>query len=539
MIYILLDNYLFVKQKNIKILKFLCCFFDYLQILKIVCKIFLIFDFSNKICDIIVLLNLVVIDVKKWKKIMKYKNILWCGIACFFMSCILSYMTCVLLSPNIEIEEKEIVLNYGEKYQEPEYRAMIKNQDVTDRVVKSGVVDENKVGVYHIQYDIKYSIFESKKVVTVKVVDREAPVISLVGGEHVSVCPDKNYVELGYSAIDNYDGDISDRVSVLEKENNIVYQVQDSSHNKASIKRVISKEDIDSPDLTLKGSDTVTIYVGELYQEPGYIATDLCDGNLTEQVKVSENVNSSIPGSYQISYQVQDSHQNKTTVTRNVIVKNRVTIRPFGGGNGKGIVYLTFDDGPNEGTTNVILDILKSEGVSATFFVTCNGPDYLIRRMYEEGHTVALHTATHNYNYVYASEINYFNDLARVSDRVERITGEKSKIIRFPGGSSNTVSKKLNIGIMTRLTQEVLARGYHYFDWNVDSEDAAGADSKSIYSNVINNLSPNRENVVLMHDVKIATRDTLRNMIQTAKQNGYTFRKITYDTVMVTHGVNN
>ncbi len=112
-------------------------------------------------------------------------------------------------------------------------------------------------------------------------------------------------------------------------------------------------------------------------------------------------------------------------------------------------------------------------------------------------------------------------------------------IIRFPGGSSNTVSKRLNQGIMTRLTNQVKERGYHYFDWNVDSNDAAGAGTNEVYTNVISTISPSRENIVLMHDVKTTTRDALRNIIRTAKQNGYTFQRITYDTVMLTHGVNN
>ena len=159
--------------------------------------------------------------------------------------------------------------------------------------------------------------------------------------------------------------------------------------------------------------------------------------------------------------------------------------------------------------------------------------------MYNEGHTVALHTASHKYEYVYSSEENYFADLNRVSDRVERLTGIKSKIIRFPGGSSNTISRRYNSGIMTRLTQAVKQKGYHYFDWNVDSRDAEGFGTNGVYNNVVNGISLNRENVVLMHDIKSATRDAIRSIIQYGKNNGYTFRKLTYDTSMVTHWLNN
>ena len=206
----------------------------------------------------------------------------------------------------------------------------------------------------------------------------------------------------------------------------------------------------------------------------------------------------------------------------------------------KGVIYLTFDDGPNEGTTNVILDILKEEGVKATFFVTCKGPDELIKREYKEGHTVALHTASHDYATVYASDDAYFNDLKRVQDRVKNLTGFESKIVRFPGGSSNTISRRYSSGIMSRLTTELLNRGYKYYDWNISSGDAGSTtDPSGVYSNVVNSLRTDRANMILMHDIKSYTRDALRDIIRYGKNNGYRFERITLDTEMVTQRVNN
>ena len=227
-----------------------------------------------------------------------------------------------------------------------------------------------------------------------------------------------------------------------------------------------------------------------------------------------------------------DDAGNEASVSRKVFIKKRDAV---------GTIYLTFDDGPKEGTTNVILDILKEEGVEATFFVTNGGPDELIKREYDEGHTVALHTASHDYATVYASVDAYFNDLNIVSTRVKNITGEESKIIRFPGGSSNTVSRHYCVGIMSTLTQLVLERGYRYYDWNVSSGDAAGGTvtKEMVYSNVVNSLSRDRINVVLMHDIKPYTRDALRDIIRYGKENGYTFERITPATQMVTQRVNN
>ena len=473
------------------------------------------------------------------KNILKNKKILTLMIICFLISCVLSFVSCILLSPKIEIEEKHITLSVGDVFQEPEYRAMVKNQDVTSLVKKSGSVNTKKIGTYQLEYVVKYSLFQDKKVLIVDVIDDIVPKIELVGNEETIVCPNKDFVEPGYRAFDNYDGDLTNKVTVEKENNKIIYKVKDSSSNMYVANRKIKYEDLEKPVITLNGASYINIYVNNTYEEPGYNAMDNCDGDISANVSVSGAVNTSVAGRYTIIYKVTDSNQNSTMITRTVDVSERTLIRPSGGGNGKGIIYLTFDDGPNEGTTDVILNILKEEGVSATFFVTCFGPDYLIKRMYDEGHTVALHTASHDYSYVYRSDANYFADLMRVSERVERITGEKSMIVRFPGGSSNTVSKKYSLGIMSRLTAEVRRRGYHYFDWNVDSNDAGGSGSSGIYNNVINNISLNRENVVLLHDVKTATRDTIRSIIRYGKQNGYIFKKITFDTTMVTHGVNN
>ena len=141
---------------------------------------------------------------------------------------------------------------------------------------------------------------------------------------------------------------------------------------------------------------------------------------------------------------------------------------------------------------------------------------------------------------VYKSVDNYFSDLKKVSDRVERLTGHTSKIVRFPGGSSNTISRRYCKGIMTTLSQELFSRGYRYYDWNVDSHDASDAKTKqAVYNNVTKNLSKNRANIVLMHDIKTQTRDALRDIIRYGKENGYTFERIDMDTYMIRQKIAN
>ncbi len=452
---------------------------------------------------------------------------------------IISLITSITTIPYITYKNKNLELTYNTEFKNNDYTAKSFFKDYTKNVKTKTNINPNKVGTYKVKYTLKFLFINITKERTVKVIDNVKPELKLEGEETEYVCPNTEYKEQGYTATDEYDGDITKKVEITKEPDKIIYNIKDSSGNENTITRTLKYEDKEKPTITLKGSSEITIYVGNNYTEPGYTATDNCDGDITNNVSVSGTVNKNTAGTYTITYKVKDKSDNEDTKTRKVIVKNWSIIRPSGGGSGRGIVYLTFDDGPNEGTTNIILDILKEEGIQATFFVTCNGPDYLIQRMYNEGHTVALHTASHAYYYVYSSVDNYFNDLNQVSNRVERLTGQKSMIIRFPGGSSNTVSRNYSKGIMTTLTSEVKKRGYHYFDWNVDSGDAAGAGTNQIYYNVASNISLGRENVVLMHDIKYTTTYALRNIIKYGKENGFTFKKITYDTVMVTHGVNN
>lgn len=207
--------------------------------------------------------------------------------------------------------------------------------------------------------------------------------------------------------------------------------------------------------------------------------------------------------------------------------------------NGK-VVYLTFDDGPSI-YTDEILNILDKYKVKATFFVTCsNNLAEYSKKYLERGHTIGLHTCSHKYNSIYSSEEAYFNDLNSVSKIIEESTGYKSKYVRFPGGSSNTVSR-FNRGIITRLSNKLTEEGYKYYDWNIDSNDAGGANSEQVYSNVIGALQNNNRDVsmILMHDIKVATKDALESIIKDALNMGYTFSNINDYTPEVHHRINN
>lgn len=378
-------------------------------------------------------------------------------------------------------------------------------------------VDTTKVGQYKVKYTINILFLKLYKIRTVNVVDKEKPKITLNGDEIKNICPGSIYEEDGFTAVDNYDGDITEKVKRIDTEDGITYEISDSSNNTNSVFRQIKKEDKESPNISLIGNDKVYIKIGIKYTDQGYNVSDNCDKNVS--VESYTDLNTNVKGNYIYKYTAKDSSGNESEVTRQIVVYEE---------GGSGIIYLTFDDGPSgTGSTRKILDILKEENVKATFFVTGVGNYDLLREEYNDGHAIALHTNTHEYSYVYSSVDNYFNDLYAVENKVYNAIGIKPKIIRFPGGSNNTVSNRYCQGIMNILVKEVVNRGYNYFDWNVSSGDAGGCTTSScVYNTTINGLSKSKNNVVLMHDIKMFTANALKDIIQYAKANGYTFKVI-------------
>ena len=207
---------------------------------------------------------------------------------------------------------------------------------------------------------------------------------------------------------------------------------------------------------------------------------------------------------------------------------------------GPKIVYLTFDDGPGPDTER-LLDILKKYNVKATFFVTCNRVGYrnAITRAAKEGHSIGLHTCSHDYARIYASDEAYFADLNDVSNMVKELTGNETKLIRFPGGSSNTVSKLYNAGIMSRLVSSVTERGYAYFDWNVSSGDAGNIfDTGTVYNNITRSLRGDYS-IVLQHDIKGFSVDAVEAVIQFGQKYGFTFKALDASSPTAHHRINN
>lgn len=195
-------------------------------------------------------------------------------------------------------------------------------------------------------------------------------------------------------------------------------------------------------------------------------------------------------------------------------------------------VCLTFDDGPSK-TTPDVLAALNTAGVHGTFFVVAT--DYnekylpLLTEAAAAGHQIALHSASHEYSDIYQSSDAYWEDIALLKERIAPyVDVESIRYLRFPGGSTNTVSRRYGgKGLMKQLKAEVEQKGLQWVDWNVCAEDAVGGhpSADTIYRNVVRETGQQTNCIVLMHD-SASTRTTaeaLPDIIQWYADNGYTF----------------
>ncbi len=363
----------------------------------------------------------------------------------------------------------------------------------------------------------------------------EKPQVKLIGDSNVSLTLGSEYKELGAKAT-IHKKQIDNEIQVKgEVDTSKVgkYSINYCIKNKSYATRNIEVKDNIAPNLELKGNKIINLKENTEYQEIGYIAKDNYDGDITNNVMTQkEDINED---KYKITYKVKDSSGNETKDER-ILIKSKPQ-------ENKSVIYLTFDDGPSLDITPQILDILKEEDVKATFFIL----DYnkkkeeLVKREIREGHSIGLHGVSHNYKEIYGSLENGLNNFINLNQKVKESTGVDTKLIRFPGGSSNTVSK-FNPGIMTNLAVNLLEKGYKYYDWNVGSGDSGDVKTKeAVYNNVTKGIRKNRNNIVLMHDFSGNTKtlNALRNIIRYGKANGYTFERITEDTPMITQKIAN
>ena len=482
---------------------------------------------------------------EKRQKKNKGRAILWGVFAALLTAALLLTLLIVVDGRHNEISmlgEESVVLEYGAEYRDPgvvirSVGRLLPSPREDESYTAVNTVDTRKLGTQVLEYVITDWGEEKRFYREITVVDTEKPVIELLPfqeGQEPSWM--RGYIEPGYTASDNVDGDMTNMVELTQLFDRIIYRVTDSSGNEAVAERLIPNG-LDAPQIVLIEGPELTIPTAMSWEDPGFCVTDGQGRDLSAYVTVEGGVTPYHSGEYEISYTLTNLYGESVTAVRHVTVEpvpQSDTVYPD-----RKTIYLTFDDGPSYYTPE-LLDVLARYNVKATFFVTGNHPEYLdcIGRAYREGHTIGVHSYTHNYWTIYASEEAFFEDFKKCQDMIYEQTGEYTTLFRFPGGSSNTVSN-FNPGIMSRLTQTMTEMGYYYFDWNVTSGDAGETtDTDEVYWNVRSGCTSN-VSVVLQHDIKGFSVAAVERIIIWGLNNGYQFLPLEESSYGAHHRINN
>ena len=406
----------------------------------------------------------------------------------------------------------------------------VKDGKKDDVKIDSSQVNVKKVGEYKVVYKYK----DEEKTLKVNVVDTLPPEFDVKSkkvalnqtvepSELVKNIKDASQTKVSFAK--NYE---FNKVGWQEIEV-IVKDAYDNETRKKVKVNVVKDEK--APEIIVGNASVV---VGEKIDLKA-LATikDDFDKNPTLKVE-SDKLDTNKIGTYQVKYIAKDVSGNQSEKTIQVEVVDKTK-------DNEKVVYLTFDDGPSRHTPEV-LEILKRYQCKATFFITGMNEKYrpYIKTAYNQGHTIGLHTYSHNYSKVYASTNAYFKDLDKVGKLAKEYIGFTPKYIRFPGGGSNTISRKYNKGIMSQLTKQVGKKGYIYYDWNCENGDGYAHMSQSQMLKRATSSSAKKV-MILMHDAngKQNTVDILPKVIEHYQKKGYTFKAIDDSTPVFHQHVNN
>lgn len=473
---------------------------------------------------------------------LKLKNITIKGkitIVALLVVLIVSVIVCYFMFRcPIVFKQENIKVEINEEFDALKNVEKVKNGNIKDIKVNTKNVKFDKLGKYKVIYTFNDKDYE----IPLEVVDTKKPKFDIVdldidlgmkvkAKDMVTNIDDatKTKIKFKKKYKFNHEGEISVVVQVIDEAGNV-------SEKKGKVK--LFKDDI-GPEIN--GIEEMTIVKGEKVDyKLGISVSDNRDPNPTLNIDDSK-VNVDKLGRYKVIYTAKDRSGNKVVKERIIKVVEKKNIGTLQQSNEK-IVYLTFDDGPSE-NTDKILTILDQYQAKATFFVTgCHQEyNYLIKKAYQKGHTIGLHSYQHEYPDIYQSKNAYFNDLDKIGKMVKEIIGFTPHYIRFPGGSSNKVSKNYCTGLMTILTKEVIKQGYQYYDWNGDTNDAS-SNNVSVHEIISSATNENHQNIVILaHDTnaKNTTVEALPSIISFYQKKGYSFQAINDESFYVHHHVQN
>ena len=309
---------------------------------------------------------------------MKYKTIFTITIIIIIITISVIYTTCPRLQLN---GSPNITMSYREKYEEAGVIVKNANGNYMSKIKIENNIDTTKIGNYYIDYSLKLKGKKLHVRRNIKIIDNISPVIKLKGNQIIEMSINTEYKEPGYTAIDEYDGDITDKVEIkgkIDTENYgeyvLTYKVKDNSDNTTEVNRIIKIIDEEKPKIECY-TDYSAFQIGT--ENPiGCKAIDNFDGDITEKIKITGEYNKNIPGTYKIKYEVKDDAGNKTEKEHNITMFNNQA-------NPKAYIIT------NNNKINETKELLNEKNIKATF-IQKQINEELINELKEQGHKTEL-----------------------------------------------------------------------------------------------------------------------------------------------------
>lgn len=228
--------------------------------------------------------------------------------------------------PRLELNGvQNMTISYREIYEEP--GVILKNANVKylNKLKIEDNIEQQKIGTYHVDYTLKLGARTLRRRRNIKIIDDISPIIKLDGDQIMEISINKEYIEPGYKAIDEYDGDITEKVEVNGKvdttnygEYIIKYKVKDNNNNQTEINRIVKVIDEEKPKIICESD--YSAFAQNTETVIGCKAMDNFDGDITGKIKVLGNYDTKTPGTYNIQYTVEDETGNKTSINHNIII---------------------------------------------------------------------------------------------------------------------------------------------------------------------------------------------------------------------------
>lgn len=423
------------------------------------------------------------------------------------------------------------------------FDALANVEEIRGGNIKEVNIDDSRVNTSKVgKYPVIYSYNEKSTKIIVTVIDTKPPSfevkeieidlgMKVVPENLVENVKDDSLVDIYFAKEYSFKkvGDINVKIIAEDESGN--------KSEKETTVRVLTKDKV-APKLT----GVKDIYV-QLDANIDFLVNVKVNDNRDPNPQIemeTKGLNTHVIGSYPISYIAKDRSGNSTKILCEVHVMEHKEIGTTTPSDEK-VIYLTFDDGPSK-YTKKILDILDRYNAKATFFVTGGNPEYfgLIKEANDRGHTIGLHTYSHDYEKIYSSSKEYYKDLDKIANLCKEQIGYIPKYIRFPGGSSNEISRKYNVGIMSFLSKDVLKKGYQYYDWDISSSDGEG--SIPVQKIIMESTMSKDTNIsILCHDAngKETTVQALPAIIEYYQSLGYRFGAISDNSYVCHHTIHN